>query len=142
LRMAGFDAAYDNQAADANLAGIVMLEGRILLTRDRFLLMRTAVNRGYWVRSTEPREQLVEVVKRFDLVGSIRAFTRCMRCNSILEETSRDSVMDRVPAGIRNKDVFHICPDCEQIYWEGSHHERMSRLLSWLRAQATGPATG
>jgi hypothetical protein len=53
LRMAGFDALYDDQASDAELASIVVRQGRVLLTRDRYLLMRTAVDRGYWVRSTD-----------------------------------------------------------------------------------------
>jgi hypothetical protein len=71
LRMAGFDALYSNQASDPELAAIVAREGRVLLTRDRYLLMRTAVDRGYWVRSTEPKQQLLEVVKRFDLARSV-----------------------------------------------------------------------
>ena len=31
----------------------------------------------------------------------------------------------------RNKyfDEFHICPDCKQIYWKGSHYERMQRFI-------------
>ncbi len=91
LRMAGFDALCDNQASDAELASIVAREGRVLLTRDRYLLMRTAVDRGYWVRSTEPKQQLLEVVKRFDLAGPMRPFMCCLHCNTILEVASREA---------------------------------------------------
>ena len=139
LRMAGFDALYGNQASDAELASIVAREGRVLLTRDRFLLMRTAVDRGYWVRSTEPKQQLLEVVKRFDLAGSMRPFTRCMDCNTMLEEASRESVWERLPPKIRDKDVFRVCPNCQRVYWQGSHHERMSQLLRWVKANAPAP---
>ena len=139
LRMAGFDALYSNQASDAELARIVAREGRVLLTRDRYLLMRTAVERGYWVRSTEPRQQLLEVVKRFDLAGSMRPFTRCLECNTILEEASRETLLERLPPKIREKDVFRVCSSCQRIYWEGSHHERMSQLLRWVRANAPVP---
>ena len=66
LRMAGFDALYRNDASDAELASISVSERRVLLTRDRYLLMRTEVNRGYWVRSTDPRQQVVEVLERAD----------------------------------------------------------------------------
>ncbi len=139
LRMAGFDALYGTQASDAELAGIVAREGRVLLTRDRYLLMRTAVDRGYWVRSTEPKQQLLEVVKRFDLSGSMRPFTRCLACNNLLEPVSRDSVVERLPPGIRQKDAFRTCPSCRRVYWEGSHHERMSKLLSWVKENAPAP---
>jgi uncharacterized protein with PIN domain len=139
LRMAGFDALYGNQASDAELASIVAPEGRVLLTRDRYLLMRTAVDRGYWIRSTEPKRQLLEVVQRFELAGSMRPFTRCLECNSILEEASRESVLERLPPKIRDKDVFRVCPSCQRVYWEGSHHERMSQLLRWVKANIPAP---
>jgi len=133
LRMAGFDALYDNQAPDAELAGIVAREGRVLLTRDRYLLMRTEVDRGYWVRSAEPRQQLLEVVTRFDLAGSMRPFTRCLKCNRTLEEASRESVVERLPPRI-TEDGFRVCPACQRVYWKGSHHARMDRLLGWVKA--------
>jgi hypothetical protein len=132
LRMAGFDALYGNQTSDAELAGIVAREGRVLLTRDRYLLMRTAVDRGYWVRSTEPKQQLLEVVKRFDLAGSMQPFTRCLDCNTLLEEASRESVLERLPPRIKDQDVYRVCPSCQRVFWEGSHHERMSKLLRWV----------
>ena len=134
LRMAGFDALYSNQASDPELAAIVSREGRVLLTRDRYLLMRTAVDRGYWVRSTAPKQQLLEVVNRFDLAGSMRPFLRCLACNTILEEANRESVLGRLPSKVMNKDVFRICLSCQRVYWEGSHHERMSKLLRWVKA--------
>jgi len=139
LRMAGFDALYGNQSSDAELAGIVAGEGRVLLTRDRYLLMRTAVDRGYWVRSTEPKQQLLEVVRRFDLASSMRPFTRCLACNSLLEDASRESVWERLPPKIREKDAFRVCRNCQRVYWEGSHHERMSKLLSWVKQALRGP---
>ena len=135
LRMAGFDAVYSRQAGDAELAGIVAHEARVLLTRDRYLLMRTAVERGYWVRSTEPKQQLLEVVKRFDLAGCMRPFTRCLNCNTLLEDASRESVRDRLPPKILEKDAFRLCPVCQRVYWQGSHYERMSKLLRWVIAQ-------
>jgi hypothetical protein len=142
LRMAGFDTLYGNEASDAELAGIVAREGRVLLTRDRYLLMRTAVDRGYWIRSTQPKQQLLEVVKRFDLAGSMRPFTRCLQCNTLLEEASRESVLERLPPKVVDKDNFRICPTCRRVYWEGTHHEGMRKLLRWVNknVSASPPA--
>jgi uncharacterized protein with PIN domain len=138
LRMAGFDVLYGNQAFDSELAATVARERRVLLTRDRYLLMRRDVDRGYWVRSTAPKEQLIEVLDRFDLRGSLQPFRRCLKCNSILEEVSRETVLERLPPKVEEKNVYHVCPTCRRVYWEGSHHTRMKRLLEWVKTGIPG----
>src|SRR5262245_25388398 len=140
LRMAGFDALYRNDASDPDLAKIVATERRVLLTRDRYLLMRTEVDRGYWIRSTEPKRQLLEVIKRFDLAGAMRPFTRCMECNAVLERVTRESVLHRIPRGVARHEDFQQCSGCSRIYWEGTHHARMKTLLEWVRTNAASAA--
>jgi len=138
LRMAGFDALYSNRASDAELAATVARERRVLLSRDRYLLMRAEVDRGYWVRSTRPKEQLAEVLDRFDLRDCLQPFTRCLKCNSLLEKVSRESVLDRLPPKVMDQDTFHTCPTCGRVYWEGSHHKRMSNFLDGVKANSCG----
>jgi uncharacterized protein with PIN domain len=131
LRMAGFDAQYRNDAGDAELAEVVARDRRVLLTRDRYLLMRNNVDRGYWVRSTDPKHQLAEVLKRFDLTGSMRPFTRCLRCNGELRAVSREEVWDTLPERVRELTEFRRCSVCGQVYWQGTHHGRMQKILEW-----------
>jgi hypothetical protein len=101
-----------------------------LLTRDVRLLMRNQVSHGYWVRSKIPRQQLLEIVNRFNLVEKVTPFRRCMRCNGVLKPVSKEVVLDRLePLTKKYYDDFRICPDCEQIYWRGSHYERMQTFL-------------
>jgi len=137
LRMAGFDSLYHNAASDSELAATAVSEGRVLLTRDRYLLMRAEIDRGYWIRSTDPKQQLLEVVRRFLLTSHIRPFTRCMKCNSALEPISRESVIDRLPPGVRHKVEFRLCSSCGRVYWEGTHYTRMNKILQWVKANAT-----
>lgn len=139
LRMAGFDAEYRNDAGDAELAGTVARERRVILTRDRYLLMRAKVDRGYWVRSTAPKQQLAEVLKRFDLVGSMRPFTRCMRCNGELLAVNREEVWDQLPERVRERNEFRRCARCGRIYWEGTHHARMRKLIEWASMSEPRP---
>lgn len=134
LRMAGFDALYRNDAGDPELAEISQRERRVLLTRDRYLLMRSQVDRGYWVRSSVPKEQLVEVLKRFQLARTVRPFTRCLVCNAELETVEPDSVRELLPPGAREQRELSRCTRCNRIYWEGSHHARMRRVLEEARA--------
>jgi uncharacterized protein len=74
MRMLGFDVLYRNDCQDMELAQISTDENRILLTRDRGLLKRAVVARGYLLRETHPQRQIVEVLWRFDLCGAIAAF--------------------------------------------------------------------
>jgi uncharacterized protein with PIN domain len=130
LRMLGFDCLYQNQFDDEEMAEIVQKEGRILLSRDRRLLMRKAVTHGYCLRSLNPLEQLSEVIGRFELKGRIRPFHRCLRCNHSLEPVAKEVILDRLePLTRLYFDEFQICPACKQIYWKGSHFERMQNLI-------------
>jgi uncharacterized protein with PIN domain len=133
LRLLGFDTLYSNAWPDETLARISAEERRILLTRDRGLLKRSIVTRGYCVRDDLPRRQLQEVIGRFDLSGSIAPFRRCLRCNGMLHPVEKAAVTDRLPPGtLQYYDTFHRCVDCGHIYWPGSHFQRMQEFLRQL----------
>ena len=136
LRMLGFDAEYGRSLTDAELVQISTSEHRILLTRDRGLLKHGALTHGYWVRETNSRRQIAEVVHRFDLGRAIRPFTRCMTCNGVLEAVSQEQVRNLVPGrSLERYDQFHRCQQCGRIYWKGSHYARMRR---WIEELAPG----
>jgi uncharacterized protein with PIN domain/sulfur carrier protein ThiS len=140
LRMLGFDARYANDLADDALSRISHAEGRIVLTRDRELLKRSLISHGYWIRSHRPPEQLVEVIKRFDLAGKIRPFSRCLRCNEELQRTRRSRVAASVPRYVaRTYRAFSTCPCCGRIYWPGSHWENMKKILTGETARNQQP---
>ena len=67
LRQFGFDTLYRNDYTDDELADTSAREHRILLTRDRNLLKRSIITHGYFIREYDPRKQLDEVIRRFDL---------------------------------------------------------------------------
>ena len=130
LRLAGFDTLYANDWDDERLSRISRREGRILLTRDRGLLMRAEVTHGYCVRSTAPPEQLREVLARFDLAGRLAPFSLCLLCNEKLDRLPRRRARARVPEKVaRTYRRFRACPRCGRVYWRGSHWERMRRTL-------------
>ncbi|MCG2587250.1 Mut7-C ubiquitin/RNAse domain-containing protein [Rhodohalobacter sulfatireducens] len=133
LRLAGFDTAYKNDATDSEIIKQMQKENRILLTRDRKLLMRNAVKIGYLPRSDDSTEQLEEVFKRFDLFDEIQPYSRCVNCNGMLERVSKESVMDQLePLTKKYFDEFSQCPDCGQVYWKGSHRNRLDSRLERL----------
>jgi uncharacterized protein len=134
LRMLGFDCLYQNDYDDPTIVGILEQGRRILLTRDRRLLMRKVVEHGYCPRSLDSFEQAQEVIQRFGLADRIKPFHRCIRCNHPLEAVEKKKVIDRLePLTKKYFDDFRICPACRQIYWKGSHYEKMRSMIEELK---------
>lgn len=135
LRMLGFDCRYKNNMEDAELAEISNHEKRILLTRDKQLLMRKNVTRGIYIRSQKLKEQVSQVIKKLDLASSFKPFTRCLCCNEpiISFKGSRKALQKRVPERVllSYRDFF-ICTGCNRIYWKGSHFDKMREFINSL----------
>lgn len=130
LRMLGFDTLYRNDYEDAEIAEISAREKRIVLTRDRGILMRSVVTYGYYVRSTKPNQQIVEILQRFNLLNLVKPFQRCIRCNGVLKAVDKQLILDQLPLQTRREiDKFHRCNNCSQIYWQGSHFSRMEKFV-------------
>jgi uncharacterized protein with PIN domain len=133
LRILGFDAMYRNDYQDDELALTTVDLNRILLSRDRQLLMRKTIRFGYLIRSLEPEEQVIEILRRFDLTEQIIPFHRCLRCNAPLESVDKKSIVHRLqPKTKKYFQEFHSCPQCQRIYWKGSHYEHMDQLVADL----------
>ena len=131
LRLAGFDTCYRNDWADEELVECAVQEGRIILTRDRGVLMRAAVTHGYLVRSSSPRRQLAEVLDRFDLRRSLAPFTRCSVCNSVVERVDKQAVASELPPRTaRHYEEFWRCNGCGRIYWKGAHYRSLEQLFA------------
>ena len=134
LRIAGFDTLWTNHWDDDEIVRIAAVQKRTILTRDKGMLRRGEVERGYFVRATESEAQLAEVIRALQLEPLLAPFTRCRECNVVLEEVSRDAVLDRLPEGVRGLyDHFKRCPGCERVYWEGTHFARMKAVLERTR---------
>lgn len=139
LRMAGIDSRTPHDADDAAIVAQSLDECSTVLTRDRGLLKRARIERGYWVRAERPRDQLMEVIHAFQLEGRVRPFSRCMVCNSPVEPVDAGAVAEVLPSRVRaSQSDFRRCARCGRVYWRGSHFRRMSMLLARLGlAQAT-----
>jgi len=131
LRMLGFDTVFSNDLRDRRLAEISESEKRILLTRDTSLLKRKPVMHGYLLREQDPTRQLVEIVRLYDLSSRIKPLSRCMSCNGLLRPVSKETILERLePLTRKYYDSFHICRQCNKIYWPGSHQEKMVAFIN------------
>ncbi|TSA25577.1 MAG: twitching motility protein PilT [Bacteroidetes bacterium] len=131
LRMLGFDSLFSPDYGDKDLVGISLSENRAVLTRDRQLLMKKELTRGYWIRSDHIVEQVTEVIHRFDLKRLVHKFSRCTLCNEELIEVDREVAEQRYPDHHFVPEMtFFQCLSCRHIYWQGSHCDRFYRMLS------------
>ena len=135
LRMLGFDTLYSNNYDDPELANISADEHRILLTCDRRLLMRKQITHGYFVRTRQPQQQILEILARFDLYNNQKPFTRCMHCNGKTHAVKKQDIESQLlPKTKKFYDEFYQCETCNKIYWQGSHYLKMKEMINKIRA--------
>ena len=131
LRLLGFDCLYRNDYRDDDLIVVSRLGGRVVLTRDTGLLKRADLVHGAFLHATDPRRQLREVLDRFRLGARMRPFSRCARCNGLVEQLSPTEIAGSIPESVaRQHEVLSRCGQCGQVYWPGSHQERLRLRLA------------
>ena len=130
LRLLGFDTYYRNDLDDPEIAEIAEKENRIVLTRDIGLLMRARIRYGRWIRSQHTEKQLEEVIRRFRLKDKIKPLSLCINCSGSLSPAAKESVKDDVDTDTYSYyDEFFRCKSCGQVYWKGSHFDKLLKTI-------------
>lgn len=130
LRLTGFDSIYNNQQDDKKIIQLAKQDKRIILTRDIGILKHKDVTHGYYVRSDDPKKQLLEIIQRFDLKDSVKPFTRCLECNGLLKHVDKNTIINQLDhAANKYYKTFYMCNYCKKIYWKGSHYNDMIEFL-------------
>jgi uncharacterized protein len=125
LRVIGQDVIYGTHLSGYGLIRAARAESRLILTRDRGLV-RKQPPEFVLIESDHYREQLRQVIKTCNLSPFANAFTRCLKCNALLQPRSKESVKDSVPAYVyKTQEKFSWCPQCRRVYWPATHHQRM-----------------
>ncbi len=133
MRTLGYDVEYENSIGDRELVERAVKEGRVILTRDRLLVeRRLAKGRTLFISGVKAGEQLRQVVGAYGVPRG-RFLTRCLRCNTVLEEVDKEAVEGKVPEYIyETAERFTVCLKCGRVYWAGSHRDNMERDVERL----------
>jgi len=134
LRLMGIDTWYDTGWKDHTIIEKAIVNNRTVLTRDRELLKYGDLEHGYWLRSTDPEKQVLEVLSHVDLYPGLSPFSRCLSCNGLLISVNKDEILEKIPPDVRSwaKD-FYRCRNCRKIYWKGSHYEKLQAKVERIR---------
>ena len=139
LRAAGYDVAIvDDGAHDDDLLARAAAEDRLLLTCDRRLAERAGPDATVVVLGTESFDGAArELSERLGVDWLHAPFTRCLLDNAPLMPADQEAIAE-LPATARQGDgPVMRCPQCNRVYWPGSHVRRM--LTKLTRAQAEPP---
>ena len=136
LRILGYDTAYKTFAEDDHLLEQAEAENRILLTRDGPLFERAPQNRCIHIDHDALEDQMAQLVHALGLTLDREPFTRCLSCNTPLGEISRDEAGGRVPPYVfQAQKRFFKCPADDQVFWRGTHVDRMDERLDRIKAR-------
>ena len=132
LRICGHDTAYALDRgieADDRIAALAREESRRLLTRDRSLAGR--VEGSVLLESHDYRDQLCELREAgVALDPATPDRCRCGRCNGRLERSPDGA--DRPDYVPDDAGPVRACVDCGQLFWQGSHWDRVTETLAGL----------
>ena len=140
LRAAGYEARWSPEIDDDTLLGEAREQSATLLTTDSMLLERRVIRDGaiptVWLPPTgSAAEQLALVFRELHL--SPRA-PRCMSCGGELRLVDKAAVAARIPPRTaRWLDEYFVCARCDQLFWRGTHWQRIRARLQALSGVAS-----
>ena len=139
LRAAGYDTVIARDASpDYYLLRQAIDEGRLLLTCDRKMLEhRRAVGNVILLTGGSLDECVNELTQRLHMDWQHAPFSHCLVCNTLLLNATPKQI-ENTPPSVRERELHALyCPQCNQVYWEGSHVNRMRhQLANWQHTLA------
>ena len=137
MRVLGFDLYYDPFLSNREIIELSKRENRIILTKSRKLLNFKEVSHGIFIRPGTTGEQIRQIIDYLDIKDNIKPFSRCLRCNTLLNMVPKEQILDRIPPKTKQYcDEYVQCPSCDRIYWKGTHFIHMEKVVRQILDQA------
>jgi uncharacterized protein with PIN domain len=136
LRAAGYDTGIARRrGSDRALLETARTDRRVLITRDRKILeIRDAGASTLLLAGHGLREWVAETTEALAIDWLKAPFSRCLLCNRPLDAAPGAACARLPPRVVDMAARATWCPDCEKLYWPGSHVARMRRRLeAWQR---------
>jgi len=136
MRLLGFDLYYDPLLSTRKIIEISKRKNRVILTKSRKLLKYKDVTHGIFIRPGTTTEQIRRIIDYLNIKDSIKPFSRCIRCNTILKSVLKENILDRIPPKTKEFcDEYVQCQSCDKIYWKGTHFINMKKFVRQILYQ-------
>ena len=136
LRILGFDTYFaNNKMTDNELLNIAFKENRVLISRDKELIIRGNKKKIKTIElfSKNLDDQLRDVFKNFT-INNKNILSRCILCNTLLINIQKNMIKDKVPELIfENNEKFWFCKKCDKVYWMGSHYDKIKLKINEIK---------
>jgi uncharacterized protein len=129
LRILGHDTYYQSYYS-SDMIKLLVGENRWLLSRRK--ATAELYKNALLVQSDHVGDQLKEINDKVPLfLGSSYIFSRCIKCNVVLEDARAEVAEENIPEYVFYEHTrgVRFCPSCKRYYWPGSHRERVARQL-------------
>ena len=141
LRMMGYDTRLFTGDNDSDMVTLARREGRVILTRDTQIMKRRLVKSGeiraLLMESDVPEAQMRQLITALKLDPELNPFSLCLECNQPLLAKSPAEVAGLVPPFVfKTQRQYMMCPQCQRIYWRGSHWQAMTGKLTEFKPPA------
>lgn len=134
LRISGHDVFYQNDIVRSSLLRIAREEGRVVLTRAGNYRGLSEIPPYLIITGEDLDDHLRQVYKKYPPLDPYEKFlTRCVECNTPLEEIDKGDYKDSIPPkALDISGKFCRCPSCGRLLWPGTHVERIRARLDRL----------
>lgn len=140
LRLLGLDVYNNPGLGPKEIIAVSRKEKRIILTGSKNLLKHKDITHGMYIRPGRAKEQLKRIIDNLDLQDQVKPFSRCIRCNALLESVEKETIMHRIPPKTRQYyDAYMLCHGCNKLYWKGTHYTAIKKTIDEVLDKGDDP---
>ena len=134
LRFMGIDTLYVKEGDTATIENLALKTGRIIVTKSHKLEGREKIETVV-IDSENLKCQIKELSERIDMKCNTKLLGRCSLCNSLLIDIKKENVRGKIPSYVFDtQDKFLECPNCNKIYWQGTHYKNLKKRIDSILA--------
>ena len=136
LRLIGYDTEYIRvNISHDEILEKAQEERRILITRDNLLIQKAKKRKiDHFPLFSMDIDEQIRLVLENKTIDESKILSRCSVCNADLQVAGKSQVEGKVPERIFNEYTFFWrCPQCERVYWRGSHYDMIKEKIKELQ---------
>jgi len=141
MRIFGLEVIYPDSEDDTEIMKLAEKKKAALLTMDVELYRRCVKRdvKAFLVPTEETEKQVASICAHFgiDIGKTFPSETLCPKCNGNLAKVGRKEVEGKVLDNVlKEHDTFWLCSECEHVFWEGSHWEKIKQAAARIKRVA------